>query len=472
MADSPKVRSPVAAVDVEAQAIKRCSVLSQVDNLVTISGVDLSYTVPVSGPTTTPKKKPELQILSDVTATFKSGRMTAVMGASGAGKTSLLYAMAGELPPSRMSGKLLVNGEPCQPTRIKQISGFVFQDDVLLDTMTVQEALIMSATLRLKHVSRQEERNGMVRELLQILGLEHCKSTVIGSSQVKGISGGERKRCAIAMELITNPAVLFLDEPTSGLDTLTAYNVVATLRDLAHIHGRTIICTIHQPSSDIYHLFDDLLLLGSGRVLYNGAVEGAIDYFNKRGFPCPHYTNPADYFFMHVVGQPGLADQWAGSQECKLIRSEIDSTLPGGIPKNIVKQHASMWVQFRYLLKRQIRNAYRNHMILNVKLFQNILVGLLVGLIYYDTDSKSVPTQIQDRNGALYFVVVSQFMGASMGFVSVFSTEKAVFMREYGAGYYSIIPYFFSKILVEVLTLNVVCHIIQSNKIYCRCRFK
>jgi ATP-binding cassette subfamily G (WHITE) protein 1 len=432
--------------DVEQGHKKRWSVLSQIDNLVTIAGLNLTYTV-----NNGKKNKGKQRILSNVSAEFGSGRITAVMGASGAGKTSLLYAMAGELPPSSFSGTLLVNGEEWAGRRMREISGFVFQDDVLLDTMTVREALWMSATLRLQGV-RREEREGMVSELLEILGLKDCQNTVIGSpSTVKGISGGERKRCSIAMELITNPAVLFLDEPTSGLDSLTAYNVVTTLRELAHVHGRTVICTIHQPSSDTFHLFDDLLLLGGGQVLYHGPVQEAVAYFTRLGYECPPYTNPADYFLMHVPPASALVQSaWLQSGELAAIKSRLAGMKPVGVAKTVVKKMATWPRQFTYLLFRTMRNAWRNKMILHVKLLQNILVGLLVGLIYYDTDSKSVPVQIQDRNGALYFVVVSQFMGASMGFVSVFSQEKAVFMREYGAGYYSIVPYFFSKILVEV----------------------
>lgn len=435
--------------DPEAQGHqKRWSILSQLNNLVDIAGVNINYSVPIKSADGKTASKP---ILTNVTADFRSGRMTAVMGASGAGKTSLLYAMAGELPNT---GSLLVNGEEWTSRRVREISGFVFQDDVLLDTMTVREAIWMSATLRVRGL-KPAERSKMVDELLDILGLKHCQNTIVGSPLQKGISGGERKRCSIAMELITNPAVLFLDEPTSGLDTLTAYNVVTTLRELAHQHSRTVICTIHQPSSDIYHLFDDLLLLGHGRVIYKGPVSEAVSYFSKLDYCCPPYTNPADYFFMHIHGGERLWAAWLASQEHAESQARLLAEKPIGVPKSVTRQPATHWTQFGYLLKRTLRNAWRNKMILHVKLLQNVLVGLLVGLIYYDTDSKSVPVQIQDRNGALYFIVVGQFMGASMGFVSVFSQEKAVFLREYGAGYYSIVPYFFSKILVEVHSVCV-----------------
>lgn len=464
MLKSPQLRDDIQDT---AEAGKRASVLSQVDAQVQIAGSGLEYSVARKtgpglrkGACFAGQCRERKMILEGISVLFRPGRLTAVMGASGAGKTSLLYLMAGELSKQgTVSGRILVNGEPWDGRRVRQISGFVFQEDILLDTMTVREAVYMSATLRLRDTP-EAERIALVDDLLKLLSLEHCADTMIGSSLKKGISGGERKRCAIAMELITNPPVLFLDEPTSGLDTFTAYQVVGTLQELAHGHGRTVIATIHQPSSDIYHLFDDLLLLAKGRVLYYGPADGAVGYFAARGHECPQYSNPADYFFMHLAGADArLLGAWLESAE----HSSLEQTLalsydPG--PKHqehqvveaedLVRKRARLHVQFWFLLRRAVRNAWRNRMVFQVKLLQNIAVGLLVGLIYYDTDSKSVPTQVQDRNGALYFIVVSQFFGASMGFVSVFSVEKAVFMREYGAGYYSIIPYFASKVLVEV----------------------
>ena len=155
----------------------------------------------------------------------------------------------------------------------------------------------MSATLRLPKTATVAERNERITSTIKLLNLTKCADTIVGDSNVKGISGGERKRTAIAMELITNPSMIFLDEPTSGLDSFTAYSVVNLLRGLA-LSGRTVIATIHQPSSEIFYLFDDLLLLAEGRVIYHGEVKNAIDYFGGLGFKCPQYVNPSDFIFM------------------------------------------------------------------------------------------------------------------------------------------------------------------------------
>jgi ABC-type multidrug transport system ATPase subunit len=162
------------------------------------------------------KEKP---ILKQISGLFRPGRLTAVMGASGAGKTSLLTLIAGEVNKGAVSGEVLLNGERVIGKAIKKISGFVFQDDLILPTMTVREAIAMSATLRLPSSISPEEKMKKVDDLIKTLNLTKCQHTVIGNAQIKGISGGERKRTAMAMELITDPGVLFLDEPTSGLDT-------------------------------------------------------------------------------------------------------------------------------------------------------------------------------------------------------------------------------------------------------------
>ena len=217
---------------------------------------NLSYTVQIEQPASAdPKKakskKPRVNklILSDLSGVFQPGRLTAIMGASGAGKTSLLRVIAGEANSGNLSGTILINGNESSTKDIKSVSGFVFQDDVILSTMTVKEAITMAALLRLPKTMSRSAKLGRVDEMIKLLNLGKAADTIIGDASIKGVSGGERKRCSMAMELITDPSVLFLDEPTSGLDTFMAYSVVKTLSNLA-ASGRTVISTIHQPSSE------------------------------------------------------------------------------------------------------------------------------------------------------------------------------------------------------------------------------
>jgi ABC-type multidrug transport system ATPase subunit len=159
--------------------------------------------------------------------------------------------------------------------------------------MTVRECLEFSA--RLKLPGTDEEKMRKVKEIIMDLKLNKCQDTFIGGSLLKGVSGGERKRTSIGVALITNPSLIFLDEPTTGLDSYTATQVMLILRNLANA-GRTIIQTIHQPNSDIFQLFDQLMLLAQGRVIYYNQSSLSVDYFSKIGFQVPELSNPADYF--------------------------------------------------------------------------------------------------------------------------------------------------------------------------------
>jgi len=275
-----------------SQNISRKSISAE--NSCTISCRDLHYSITkkIKG------KKITTHILDGIDSVFKPGRLTAIMGASGAGKTSLLNYLSGEISKGQLSGEVAVNGFPASAKDLKKVSAFVFQDDVILDTMTVREAITMSALLRLPSKVSKKERERRIDDIIEILALTKCQNTKIGSPEKKGISGGERKRTSMAMDMVVNPTVLMLDEPTSGLDTFTAFNVMQTLADLAHKQHRTIVTTVHQPSSEIFHLVDNLVLLSGGKVVYHGPAKEAVDYFSNLGYPCPRYTNPADYFFM------------------------------------------------------------------------------------------------------------------------------------------------------------------------------
>ena len=173
-------------------------------------------------------------------------------------------------------------------------SAYVQQDDILFQTMTVRECLEFAAKLKLPGTYAQ--KIARVNDLIQTLKLNKCQNTRIGGPLVKGVSGGERKRTSIGVELITDPNLIFLDEPTTGLDSFTATSVMESLGDLARKDGRTVISTIHQPNSDIFEMFDKLMLLARGKIIYFNKANLAVDYFGSIGFQCPDLSNPADYF--------------------------------------------------------------------------------------------------------------------------------------------------------------------------------
>ena len=220
------------------------------------------------------------------------------MNSSGAGKTSLLNILAGRAASrGRLSIKsdVRLNNFQVNPTDIKvrQHIAFVAQDDSLQVTSTPREAIYFSAKLRLSRATSEENLTKLVNKMLKELGLVHCADTYVGGALVKGISGGERKRTSVGVELVVRPAMVFLDEPTSGLDSFSAVQLCQVLKKVANA-GSSVLFTIHQPASEIFSSFDRLILLNKGRVMYNGLVEDVSDYFGDRGHPLPPKYNPGE----------------------------------------------------------------------------------------------------------------------------------------------------------------------------------
>lgn len=237
------------------------------------------------------------QILSGVHGVVHPGQVMAIMGASGAGKTTFLDILARKNKRGTVNGEFYVNGEIISDEDFKSVVGFVDQEDTMMPTLTVYETILNSALLRLPRDMSRQAKNRRVMEVISELGIMHIKDQIIGSedSGMRGISGGEKRRVGIACELVTSPSILFLDEPTSGLDAFNAYNVIESLVTLAKNYNRTVIFTIHQPRSNIVALFDQLILLAKGRMVYSGEYRRCQRYFDDLGYACPPGFNIADY---------------------------------------------------------------------------------------------------------------------------------------------------------------------------------
>lgn len=233
----------------------------------------------------------EKTILHGITGMVCPGELLAMLGPSGSGKTTLLSALGGRLN-GKASGKVTYNGQPFSGS-IKRQTGFVEQDDVLYPHLTVFETLLFTALLRLPTSLTRKDKVQHVEQVINELGLTKCRNSVIGGPLLRGISGGEKKRVSIAQEMLINPCLLLLDEPTSGLDSTTAQRILTTIKRLAN-GGRTVITTIHQPSSRLYHMFDKVILLSEGRPIYNGSASTALEYFSSIGFSTSMTVNPAD----------------------------------------------------------------------------------------------------------------------------------------------------------------------------------
>jgi ABC-type multidrug transport system ATPase subunit len=237
------------------------------------------------------------EILSGISGIAHPGQLTAIMGASGAGKSTFLDILARKNKRGHVSGSMYVGGEKILDAEYRNVVGYVDQEDSLLPTLTVHETIQTSALLRLPADMGFSMKEQRVVEVMQQLGIYHIKDQFIGSEEGngRGISGGEKRRVGIACELVTSPSILFLDEPTSGLDAFNAFNVVECLVTLAKTYNRTVIFTIHQPRSNIVALFDQLILLAGGRTVYSGPFSSCQGYFDHIGYSCPPGFNIADY---------------------------------------------------------------------------------------------------------------------------------------------------------------------------------
>eukprot|EP00262_Sarcandra_glabra_P019470 TRINITY_DN7348_c0_g2_i1.p1 TRINITY_DN7348_c0_g2~~TRINITY_DN7348_c0_g2_i1.p1 ORF type:complete len:258 (+),score=36.60 TRINITY_DN7348_c0_g2_i1:47-775(+) len=221
------------------------------------------------------------------------------MGPSGSGKSTLLDSLAG-----RLAGNVVLNGKILLNGRKKRLDygvvAYVTQENILLGTLSVRETITYSAHLRLPSSMSKNAIQEVVDSTIVEMGLQDCAERIIGNWHLRGISNGEKKRLSISLEILTRPSILFLDEPTSGLDSAAAFFVIQTLRTMAHEGKRTIISSIHQPSSEVFALFDDLFLLSGGEAVYFGDAKSATEFFAEAGFPCPSRRNPSDHFLRCV----------------------------------------------------------------------------------------------------------------------------------------------------------------------------
>ncbi|GMQ03869.1 hypothetical protein CsSME_00049503 [Camellia sinensis var. sinensis] len=295
----------------------------------------------------------EKTILNGLTGMVCPGEILAMLGPSGSGKTTLLTALGGRLT-GKLSGKITYNGQPFCGS-IKRRTGFVAQYDVLYPHLTVAETLLFTALLRLPSSLAKDEKVQHVERVITELGLTRCRNSMIGGPLFRGISGGEKKRVSIGQEMLINPSLLLLDEPTSGLDSTTAQRILTTIKRLAS-GGRTVITTIHQPSSRLYHMFDKVVLLSEGCPIYYGPASTALEYFSSIGFPTSITINPADLLldlangigtdYKHTIEQGDNTDQ-----ERKSVRDALISAYDKNISTRLKAELCSLEVNNYNLTK-------------------------------------------------------------------------------------------------------------------------
>ncbi|ENN81632.1 hypothetical protein YQE_01995, partial [Dendroctonus ponderosae] len=411
-------------------------------------------------------------LLKNVSGMAYPGELLAILGSSGAGKTTLLNALTFRSAKNiTVTGTRCVNGTTVNSKALTSLSAYVQQDELFIGSLTVKEHLRFQALVRMDANISYEERMQRVNEVILEMTLNKCENTCIGiSGRLKGISGGELKRLSFAAEVLTNPSLMFCDEPTSGLDSFMALNVVQTLKSMAQ-SGKTVICTIHQPSSELYTMFDKLLLMAEGRIAFLGTPEDADLFFRELEAPCPKNYNPADYFIQLLAIVPGneescrnavnmICDRFqrseAGVQVAlesatasgEFLRHNGTEVWLNGNNGNKSPYKASWCAQFRAVVWRSWLSIIKEPLLVRVRLFQTILVSLVLGAIYYG----QVINQdgVMNINGAIFLFLTNMTFQNVFAVINVFSAELPIFLREHKNGMYRTDVYFLGKTIADI----------------------
>ncbi|XP_030522402.2 ABC transporter G family member 15-like isoform X1 [Rhodamnia argentea] len=423
------------------------------------------------------------KLLKGLSGHAEPGRIMAIMGPSGSGKSTLLDSLAGRLSGNLvMTGSVILNGK----TRNLNCGGlaYVTQHDALLGTLTVRETIRYSADLRLPSTMTKDEISGIIESTIEEMGLQDCADRLIGNWHLRGISGGERKRLSIALEILRRPHLLFLDEPTSGLDSASAFFVVQTLRNIA-CDGRTILSAIHQPSSEVFALFDDLYLLSGGETVYLGGAKLAVEFFAEAGFPCPNNRNPSDHFLLcinsdfdtvatsmgscrkHIsnfstketqnVLDPAtimttaeikalLIQTYRGSKYASKARARIQEIahIEGLTNRRSEGSPAKWWKQLSTLTRRSFKNMLRDLGYYWIRIVTYIALSICVGTIFFDIGTGYTSIWARGSCGA-YIAGYMTFM--SIGGFPSFLEEMKVFYHERLNRHYGIAVYILANFL-------------------------
>ncbi|KAK3122815.1 hypothetical protein QOZ80_8AG0618700 [Eleusine coracana subsp. coracana] len=470
-----------------------CDKLSAAATMAVGGGGDVNKKKPPSAPSAREKT-----IISGMSGVVRPGEMLAMLGPSGSGKTTLLTALGGRHGGRAvLSGKVTYNGLPFSGS-VKRRTGFVTQHDVLYPHLTVSETLWYTALLRLPRALSAGEKRAQAETVGRELGLAKVAHSMVGGVRgVRGLSGGERKRVSIGLEMLVDPSLLLLDEPTSGLDSTTAARIVGTLRRMAAQGARTVVVTIHQPSSRLYHMFDKVLLLSAdGRPIYYGRAADALGYFASVGFASPLSVNPADLMLDLANGiapqttngdEAGTTAMMAAAvtggneTEHKEVRAKLAAAYERHIapavkldicarepsagahaaaPEHQASSSSSSsrrrrssssewstgwWTQFTVLLQRGLKE--RRHESFNkLRIFQVLSVATLAGLLWWRTPG----SHLQDRTALIFFFSVFWGFFPLYNAVFVFPLERPMLLKERASGMYRLSSYFAARAAADL----------------------
>ncbi|XP_074572219.1 ABC transporter G family member 39-like [Curcuma longa] len=408
-----------------------------------------------------------LMLLKGVSGAFRPGVLTALMGVSGAGKTTLMDVLAGRKTGGYIDGSICISGYPKKQETFARISGYCEQNDIHSPHVTVYESLLYSAWLRLSPEVDAETRKMFIEEVMGLVELTSLRGALVGLPGVNGLSTEQRKRLTIAVELVANPSIIFMDEPTSGLDARAAAIVMRTVRNTVDT-GRTVVCTIHQPSIDIFEAFDELFLMKrGGEEIYVGPLGrnscNLIEYFEgiEGVRKIKHGYNPATWMLeVSTIAQEEIlgvdfAEVYRNSdlyRRNKALISELSEPPPGS--KDLffpTKYSQSFLTQCMACLWKQHKSYWRNPSYTATRIFFTTVIALIFGTIFWRLGKKVTTKQdLFNSLGSMYAAVL--FIGIQNGQTvqPIVDVERTVFYREKAAGMYSALPYAFSQVVIEV----------------------
>ncbi|XP_026429852.1 ABC transporter G family member 1-like [Papaver somniferum] len=407
-------------------------------------------------PSTSSSKKKML--LHDISGEAREGEILAILGPSGSGKSTLIDALANRISKESLKGSVTMNGETLESGVLKTISAYVMQDDLLYPMLTVEETLMFSAEFRLPRTLSKSKKLARVQDVIDELGLHDAAKTIIGDEGERGISGGERRRVSIGVDIIHDPILFFLDEPTSGLDSSCAFMVVKVLQRIART-GRIVIMSVHQPSSRVVGLLDQLIFLSHGETVYYGSSTNLSLFLSDFGHPIPENDEKTEFMldlYRELEGVPGgrtsivnfnttwkklqshnyhpesfnelsLAFEEAASARIsrrKLIYSDADDTGPALADSKFVNP---FWVEIFVLVKRSLSNSKRKPELILHQIGAVAVVSSVLASLFWNLDKTEVG--VQERVGFFAFMVTTIFFG-SIEVLAVFVQDRYIFMRE------------------------------------------
>ncbi|KAG6390484.1 hypothetical protein SASPL_148219 [Salvia splendens] len=446
---------------------------------------DVNYNVRLNS-----SKIVEKHIVQGVSGSIFPGEVLALMGPSGGGKTTLLNLLSGRV---KCDGGIITYNDRLYTKSLKRRIGFVLQDDTVFPHLTVKETLTYSALLRLPNSLSKQQKTERAMDVLSQLGLEKCQNTMVGGNKgVRGVSGGEKKRVCIGNEILLNPSLLFLDEPTSGLDSTTALRIIQMLQDIAQ-GGKTVVTTIHQPSSRLFSIFDKLILLSNGCSLYFGKASDAMRYFSSIGCLPLIAMNPAEF----------LIDLASGNVKDKSLPSELQHKfLPSDVHKYLLEAYESRasstmekmmkldeittlnyhkpgrrsnmsdagecgasWIaQFCILFRRGLKER-RHEYLSSLRVIQVISIAVITGSIWWNTNATSSPNSPQDQAGLLFFISVYWAFFPVFTAIFTFPLERAMLSKERSVGMYKVSAYLVARNASD-LPLDLLLPVVFLTTIY------